>query len=373
VSLRLQTIINYMTELAPPRLALKDDPVGLQVGDPRDEVSGILVALDMTEDTLQEAVAEGCSLVITHHPLIFRPLKRIDLTMPAGRLIASILKAGVSVFSAHTNLDVASGGVNTALAAALRLSNCRVLQVTGVEELEKIAVFVPKGYEDKVRDALSRAGAGWIGNYSHCSFQTAGTGTFMPREGTQPFIGAQNKLERVEEVRLETIYPSRLRNRVIREVFSAHPYEEPAYDLYPLNNSGQQYGLGLLGEVSEPVALGDVARDFSRLLKASFFRLVGDPQKKVKRVAVCGGSGASLIGRAKAAGADLFVTGDIGYHEARDALEIGLAVLDVGHEASERPVIKAVKDWLALRLQDDGFDNQVLVSRAITSPWSVLG
>lgn len=353
---KCRTIIAAMEELAPPNLAAGWDNVGLLVGDPDREVAGVLVALDVTAELAARAAADGVGLIVTHHPPILKGLTSLRTDRPQGRMLATLLAAGVAVYAAHTNLDVADGGVNDVLAARLGLTGVRPLAVESRDQLLKLAVFVPDSHLEAVSAAIAAAGAGHIGNYSHCTFRTTGTGTFLPLAGADPFIGKPGDLERVAETRLETILPPSILPRVLAAMHGAHPYEEVAYDLYPLHNPGRPRGLGRVGGLSATEPLDVFVRRVKTALGIDAVRLAGPEGRVVKTVAVCGGSGAGLVADAAAAGADVLVTGDVRYHDALDAAALGLAVIDAGHHATERPVIDAVAAYLAACARTGGWD-----------------
>ena len=357
--------MKIIDKLAPPTLALKEDPVGLQVGDPADKVSGVLVTLDVDNAAVKQAEDAGANMIISHHPLIFSPLSSINMQTPGGALIRDIISKRINVFSAHTNLDIVPGGVNSVLAEIFELNNTEILEVTVADPLIKLVVFVPVDYEGIVRDALSNAGAGWIGNYSHCTFHVAGTGTFLPREGADPFIGNEGNLEKVSELRMETIFPESIKERVLEELFQSHPYEEPAYDLYPLKNKPFEGGLGLIGDLKEPLSLKELAGHCAKVLKTRAVRGWGEKDKKVKKVAVCGGSGGSLIKSALRKNADVFISGDFKYHDISFAGAEGLALLDAGHYATEYPIIPRLADYLKAKLTEGGHRVEVLVASRI--------
>ncbi len=348
MSLQVQVLMDLMDELAPPHLALENDQVGLQIGSPHDEVKNIITVLDVDNNTLEEALRRGANVIISHHPLLFSPLTSIKYNQPGGSLIREIIQNNMNVFVAHTNLDITPGGVNTLLSKLLGLQNTGIIEVTKHDPLLKLVVFVPEGFVDKVRDAISAVGAGWIGNYSHCSFQTMGTGTFLPGEGTDPFIGKKGELERVKEYRLETVLPLSIKNAVINDLVESHPYEEVAYDLYPLENEGMPLGLGYIGMLNEPLMLSDFAQKCMKILGADTVSVTGDKAKQVQRVAVCGGSGGSILKTASIKGADVFVSGDFKYHDVQLARSLGMALIDAGHYGTEYPIIP----WLARYLQD---------------------
>lgn len=363
------TLINYLEQLAPRRLAMEWDNPGIQLGSLDGTARNVLVALDLNEPVLEKARKSGADFIVTHHPLIFEPLKSLRTDQPRGRLLAALLAAGITVYSLHTNLDAAQGGVSDALAKRLGLTDIQVLQETGREKMEKIVVFIPAGHENQVLLAMTAAGAGWIGNYSHCTFQVPGTGTFMPQEGTSPFIGETGKLERVQEIRLETIVPAALRNRVIQAMIKAHPYEEVAYDVYPLQNEGASHGFGRIGKLPAPVSLAEFASRVKDALSAAQLKIVGDRDKVIKKVAVCGGAGAALIKPSVFAGADVLVTGDLKYHEAQEAAALGLAVIDAGHDVTEQVVIPVLCDYLEKKIAEAGYEDVSVMPATTNSPW----
>jgi dinuclear metal center YbgI/SA1388 family protein len=356
-----QTVVQLMEQLAPKHYAVPDDKIGLQLGTLRKEVAKVLVALDVTEEVADEAIREKAELIIAHHAIIFRPLSHLQTDSPAGKLYEKLIKNDIAVYIAHTNLDVAEGGINDLMAKALNLHVTGHLEDVHTDKLKKLVVFVPETHQDKVRDAMFAAGAGWIGGYSHCSFNLNGTGTFMPREGTNPFIGAQGKLEKAAEVRIETVVPESELKRVVQAMLRAHPYEEVAYDVYPMDLNGRTFGLGRVGSLPEAVCLDDFARQVKQALDVPFVRVVGDPAREVRKVAVLGGSGSRYVRHALFAGADVLVTGDIDYHTAHDALAAGIALIDPGHNA-EKIMKKHVTEWLNQR-----FAEQKISTRAIAS------
>ncbi|MEW8979442.1 MAG: Nif3-like dinuclear metal center hexameric protein [Symbiobacterium sp.] len=365
-------IAAYIEELAPPAWAESWDNVGLQVGDPAAPVRRVLVALELTDPVLAEAEREECDLVVVHHPPIFRPLKALRFdSAPARRLQRLILK-GIALYAAHTNLDQAPGMTNDSLAVAAGLTAHRVLRRAGEERYLKLVVFVPRGHEDAVLEALAGAGAGHIGNYSHCTFQAPGTGTFLPLEGTNPFIGQQGRLERADEVRLETIVPESAVDQAVRAMLAAHPYEEVAYDLYPLANPGRARGHGRIGRLEQPVSLAELAERLKSALSTPCVRVVGDPERRVTTVAVGAGAGSDLIRPAAGAGADVLVTGDVRYHEAQDALDLGLAVIDVGHYNAEAIAVRPLAAYLRERLARDGAAVEVREAQAGRDPFRFM-
>ena len=337
--MRRADVTTYLERLFPPGLAEPWDHSGLQVGPLSAPCRRVVVALDFDVSLASELA--GVDLVIVHHPLLFHPPERIDPAAPLGEKLRALLSSGTACYAVHTPYDVAQGGQGEYLAGLLGLQEVRPLSPRG--ELVKLAVFVPEGHVDKVAQALFSAGAGKIGRYGHCSFRAPGTGTFLPEEGTRPFIGEPGREERVAEVRLETIVPRERLTQAIAAMRAAHPYEEVAFDLYPLLNRGELHGLGRVGELPAPARAHEVVEKFSQALGgADAVQLYGPLDREVRRVAICGGSGGSLWREALAAGVQLFLTGEIGYHDGLEAGEAGLAVAALGHRETEYPFVAHV-------------------------------
>lgn len=362
-------LIAQIEAFAPLDLAVEKDRIGLQVGDPDAKVNGVLLALDVTEEVVDEAIRLGANWILCHHAVLFRPLYDLRRDRPGGRLIAKLLKHDLQVYVAHTNLDSAPGGVNDVLAEKLGLINARVLLPVHRETYKKLVVTIPKAHHEPVLQAICQAGAGWIGNYSHCTFNLDGIGTFLPEEGTNPFIGTRGSLERVEEVRLETIVPARLQSDVVRALIEAHPYEEPAYDIYPLELEGSVQGLGRIGQLQQPVPLQELAQRVKEAYGLTHLRLVGNPDASVTTVAVLGGSGGRYWTDAKKQGADVYITGDLDHHTALDAREAGLCLLDPGHHV-EHWVLPPLKRMLL----DSGKweENRIHITSVNTNPFQFL-
>lgn len=333
----LSEVARALEELAPVGLAEPWDNPGLQVGDPKAPVQMVVVTLDPSHRALSQTLRRNAQLLVTHHPLLHEPLRRLDLSSPVPQLLASFVRSGVGLYAAHTNLDRAQGGVNDALADRLGMRDVRPLGEG--EALCKLVVTVPVGYEAPVRRALSAGGAGRIGGYEGCSFASRGEGFFFPRPGARPFLGEVGREERVEETRIEAVVGRSRVEGVLRALRFAHPYETPAVDLYRMEGLSPEAGLGRWGVLPAPRRLGTWAREVSQVLGAGAARLVGDPDALVERVAVCGGSGASLWPEALGVGAQVLVTGDVKYHAALEARQAGLSLLDVGHGPSERVAV----------------------------------
>jgi dinuclear metal center YbgI/SA1388 family protein len=320
--------------------------VGLQLGKADATISKILVCLDISPRVVTEAGQWGAQLLVSHHPLFHTPLTCLDLCSPLGELIGSLISAGLNVYVAHTNLDVAPGGTNDILARKIGLQDIEILQPQP-EELYKVVVFVPKEQAQAVYEAMAEAGAGRIGSYSHCSFWLEGSGTFQPTADAQPFVGKKGEVNRVSEIRIESLVTKDRLSRVMQAVYRTHPYEEAACDIYPVSNWGRERGLGRIGSLPRKLRLEELCAWLKQKLGLPGLRLVGEGKTKVNRVAVCSGSGGQLIPLARAAGAEVFISGDIKYHQAHQAHALGLAVVDIGHFHSEQPIV----DEMATRLR----------------------
>jgi len=371
MSLKCQTIASMMDKLAPSKFAKEWDNVGLIVGESSKDVSKVLVALDATFEVVEEAIEKNVDMIITHHPLIFKPIKNIRTDNPIGYLLTQLIRHNISLYSAHTSFDIASNGMNDILSNVLGINDTEVLDVTYKENYKKIAVYVPQGYEEIVKNAMCNIGAGFIGNYSDCTFQTTGIGSFKPLEGTDPFIGEIGKVEKTPEVKVETVVPERLLNKVINAMINVHPYEEVAYDVYGLENEGEKYGLGRIGYIKE-MTLKDLAEQVKVKLKIPNLRVVGELKRLVNKVAVCGGSGAELITKAAYKGADVLITADIGYHDAVDAKHLGLSIIDAGHFGTENIAVRFIAEYIIDEVQKKEDDLEVIVSEKQKDPFIFL-
>lgn len=328
---RVSDVIRYMDEIAPPYLAMEKDKIGLQMGDVTAPVKRVWVALEATPDLIDHAASSHVNMMVTHHALLFHPLQQIDYRQPRHRAIAKLVSHGISVYSAHTNLDIAPGGVNDVLADLLGIINPSPLDITYRTTLLKLVVYVPLTHLEPVRRALGDAGAGAIGSYSHCTFAANGQGTFLPSAGTNPFIGQPGQLEQVEEARLETVVPEPMLDTVLHAMRTAHPYEEIAYDVLRLEQPGPAYGLGRIGQLKAETTLVDFADAVRQTLGLPHIRYAGEPDTKLVTAAVLGGSGSRWIETARRQGADVMVTADASHHDVADATQDGIAVIDVPH------------------------------------------
>ncbi|RJP21468.1 MAG: Nif3-like dinuclear metal center hexameric protein [Deltaproteobacteria bacterium] len=316
------------------------DNVGILVGDPGAPVRSVLFALDATPKVLSALKDSPADLLVTHHPVVFTALSSFRPDRSASSAAYALARMGTAAICAHTNADVAPRGVSHAMARRLGLGGIRPL-VPGepASDACKVVVFVPASHADSILAAAAGAGAGRIGGYALCSFRTPGTGTFLGGKGTDPFVGASGREERVEEVRLETVAAGSLVPSVLRAIRAAHPYEEPAIDVVPLRGGALGGGVGAVGELRAATPLGAVLEAVRRTLRPSWIKAAGPRRKTVRRVAIVGGSGAEFYGSAREAGADLFVTGDVKYHQALEAAAGDMPVADIGHASGERWIL----------------------------------
>jgi dinuclear metal center YbgI/SA1388 family protein len=352
--------------------AIPEDRVGLQVGDPGAPVTTVLVALEAGREVLAEAHDQRAELLLTHHPLLYQPAADIREDRPAGQLLASLVRAGIAVASCHTNLDLAPKGMNEHLAQELGLMDLEVLSPVRRDAWLKLTVFVPVGYEDQVRGALFDDRVGVIGRYSHCSFTARGQGTYLPLEGARPFRGEVAALSRAEESRLEAVVPESCVAPTLARIKAAHPYEEVAYDLYPLADAGSVMGFGRVGSWSQALPWEEVVNRVKEVFAVSGVRVWGRPPADVSRVAVCGGSGGDLIGSAQQKGASVYVTGEVRHHQAVPCPPEEFAIIEVGHFASEVVFMPFWAEQVAGLLQGEGLEAQVRAAVSEKPPFQVI-
>ena len=327
-------IFKYIQSWAPEEIAWNKDNVGLQVGSAERKVKNILLALDLNMKVITEAVKKNCNIIITHHPLLFNPLRKIDTDRDnTSLLVEKLIKHDITLFSAHTNLDFTKDGVSFELAKTLKLKNIRFL--SNVKSTQyKLVVFVPESHIEKVASAIFESGGGIIGEYSNCSFRTKGKGSFNGSEKTSPSIGKKLNYEKVDEIKLEVLIDSWKLNKILSAIRNVHPYEEIAYDVYPLNNENINYGIGAIGELNKPLNQKGFFDHVSNHLKINNFRYTTGKANKIKTVAVCGGSGSEVIPAAIKKGADALITADIKYHTFFDNEE-KILLIDAGHYETE--------------------------------------
>ncbi|HOJ33113.1 MAG TPA: Nif3-like dinuclear metal center hexameric protein [Candidatus Hydrogenedentes bacterium] len=349
VTVTVKAVCDTMEEYAPLALSYPEDKGGLLVGDPETSVRCVLTALSITEDVVRTAIKRRVDMIVTHHPVIWEPLSHLRTDAPTVRVCFSLLKAGISCFSAHTCLDLAKEGVNEVLAKKIGLQEIQpLLPVAHVRQV-KLVTFVPESHLAQVRTAVCEAGAGIIGEYRYCSFSSAGVGTFMPSDKARPFCGKNLQINEEPERRFEVLLMEADLPRVLRAMRAAHPYEEPAYDVVPLKNSDTGIGLGRRGVLPRPMAVSELARELVTLLQLPGVRIVGNLRRRVRRAAVLGGSGGSYV-REIPEDVDVLITGDVRYHDALDAQARDLTLIDIGHAGGERCIVPVLAAYLRKKL-----------------------
>ena len=364
--MKLADIEKFLESWAPSWTAWERDNVGLQVGRRSRRVQHVLVALDVTPEIVGEAIQKKVDLIVSHHPLLFRPASSISDSNALGSILLSLAESRIALYSAHTNLDSAADGVSFALARALGIQKPSFLAPIK-DSLVKLAVFVPDAHVDSVAAAMAEAGAGIIGEYERCSFRMHGKGTFRGSEHTRPFYGKPLQVEEVEEIRLEMIVPRAHVKAVVAAMKTVHPYEEVAYDLYTLENANPNFGMGAIGDLPRIMTVREFLTKLKKALHADFVRFSGALTQKVRRIAVCGGSGSELLEHAIGAKADLFVTADIRYHPFHDA--VGRIVLvDAGHWETEQVVLPVIASKLRAWASSRGEKLVVSVTQRLTNP-----
>lgn len=361
--MQIKDIVQAIETFAPPCYQESYDNSGVQVGPTDITCTGALLTLDITEAVIQEAIDKGCNLVIAHHPLIFSGVKRIAGNNAIERCIILAIRHNITLYAAHTNLDNMQKGVNDRIAEKLGLTRRSILSPLQ-NKLYKLYTYVPQTHMEQVRQALFDSGAGSIGNYEHCSFNTEGTGTFKAKENAQPFIGqAGGAMERVAELRLELIVPEHLKTSILQALRASHPYEEIAYELIALENNNQDLGAGMIGSFEEAMPVEEVLALIKTQLKAPVIRHTALIKDKIKTIALCGGSGSFLLNRAKAAKADLFLTADYKYHQFFEAEE-AIVIADIGHYESEQFTVEIFNEVI-----NEKFPNfAVYLSQTKTNP-----
>lgn len=369
----VQEVCDRIETWFPPQLAQSWDAVGLVVGRPEAPVRSILATVDVTPQTVVEALSLGVDMIVAHHPLLFGGVTAVAATDFKGGIVHDLIESKIALLVAHTNADSASPGVSDALAQALGVEDLAPLERVSLDPLDKFVVFVPSESAAAVFEAMSAAGAGRIGNYDRCAFETSGTGMFRPLDGADPHVGHVGEIEQVSETRLEMIAPRQARADVSVAMRAAHPYEEPAFDVFELAEIPGDLGLGRVGALSGPVTLSEFADTVAQVLPATNHgvRVAGEVDSIVKRVAVCGGSGDSLLEAANRADADVYVTSDLKHHAVSEHLaDGGCAIIDVAHYASEFPWCEVVARRLADAFAEGSDTVSVLVSRIVTDPWT---
>lgn len=366
MSFLVNNIVHMFEEWAPKWAAWEKDNVGLQIGDPDQKISRVLVALDVTPEIVQEAISKKADLLVSHHPLLFRPLSSITSNDNIGDLVIQLVRNKISLFSAHTNLDFSKDGVSFTLAQKLGLKNIEFLTPLK-NSLAKIIVFVPDQYVEQVRNTMSEAGAGVIGQYSSCSFSSKGSGSFLSSPTASPFFGKPGTLETVEEIRLEMVAPRARVKNIVQAIKSVHPYEEVAYDVYSLDTPNMNFGMGALGALPKPQPLTQFLKNVKKILGSPMLRFTGNSRDFVQRVAVCGGSGSELLADAIGRQADVFITADVKYHAFHSSSK-RIALVDAGHWETEHLILQTIANRIQDCAQKAHEDITVFVTKHNTNP-----
>jgi dinuclear metal center YbgI/SA1388 family protein len=361
---KIKEVIQFLEQIAPLSLQESYDNSGLLTGSPEDDIKGILITLDTTEKVIDEAISKNCNLIISHHPIIFKGLKKLTGSNYIERTVIKAIKNNIAIYAIHTNLDNISDGVNKKIADKIELKRTAILSPKR-NTLKKLITFIPTKDKDNVLKAIYNAGAGNMGNYSECSFIVEGTGTFKPNKEANPTIGEADKAEFVTEFRAEVIFPAYLEKSVIKALFEAHPYEEVAYDVVSIENINQHIGSGMIGYLETPIDEQEFFKKLKSKMQLSTLKHTVFLNKKISKVAVCGGSGSFLLQDAIRNGADVFITSDFKYHEFFDA-EDKLIIADIGHYESEVFTKELIYEYLIKK-----FTNIALIlSNTITNPIS---
>ncbi len=347
---KLKEITNVLETLAPCYLAESWDNVGLMIGSYEAEVSKVLCALDVNEAVVDEAIEEGAKCIVSHHPFFFAPFKSLNLDSSKGRMIKKLIQNDIAVYSMHTNYDIAKGGLNDYLCELLQLENTEILEVTGSHTFCKVIVYVPTTHLEVVRQEIIQSNRCRIDDYKGCTFSSVGEGTFIPLEGSNPFIGTQGSLEKVVENKIEFIAYRDDVNSLINKIKAVHPYEVMAYDVYELVHFNEPYGVGRVGNCKIPISFEDFIIQIKKVFNIPYVRITEEYNKPIQSVAICSGSGSDYI-KTAAKRADIYITGDMQFHKGQMAKEMGIPVIDIGHYASENIAMQHISHYLKEKLK----------------------
>jgi dinuclear metal center YbgI/SA1388 family protein len=364
--MKIRDFSRALEQLAPPAFQETYDNTGLIIGSQETELTGVLICLDLSMRIIKEAKEKNCNLIISHHPVIFHGIKKINDTTPVDLMVAELIRSNIASYAIHTNLDNVKGGINSMLAEKLSLVNTSFL-LPKDQQLQKIVTFCPLNAADKIRTALCQSGAGAIGNYDSCTFNVQGTGTFRANNLANPYVGKKNQLHEEKEVRIETIFPAYLQPIIIKSLLESHPYEEVAYDIYPLENIGNFAGSGIIGELSKKMSAKDFLPYVKKRLKVKGLRYCIGSKSLISRIALCSGSGNFMINKALAAGADAFISADFKYHDFQ-TMEARLLLIDAGHFETE----VCVKDLLRVALSKKFPNFALFISTTEKNPVNYL-
>jgi dinuclear metal center YbgI/SA1388 family protein len=363
--MKIKGLLETLNQIAPFFLQEEFDNSGVQFADLEVDVSKILLCLDVTEEIIQEAIQKKCNVILSHHPLFFHPLTRV--TKQDNPVIFQLIYHHINLISLHTNFDLAENGLNDYVGQLLVLNKIDSLK-SSPEKIFKLAVYVPEQYQEPLQEALFQAGAGKIGNYSETSFSLSGEGSFKPLEGTNPFLGQTGKREFVDEIKIETVFYERNLSKIIKAIHQNHPYEEPVYDIYQLASYSLQ-GIGMVAMLDKGERLEIFSKKIKKQLQVPYLRIIQANQKEIQTIALCTGSGGSLIEQCLDKQVDLFITGDIDHHEALKAKEMGLNIIDIEHFYTEKYFVPAIlKQLIKYQIPEE----LLISSQKMNSPFQLL-
>lgn len=362
-------IAKIIEGIAPIKTAESWDNVGFQIGNKHLEIDRVMVALEVTKEVLEEAIRKNIDLIVTHHPLIFSNLKQLTSDDPVQNMVREMIKNNINLYVAHTNLDASKNGTNYHLANLLNLKRIEALDEKKLSAYYKLSVFVPKDSAEKLRKVLFNYGAGVLGNYDHASFNTDGIGTFRPLEGSNPVIGEKDEESYVNEVKIEVIVNDDHLNLVIEKMLNNHPYETVAYDVIKLENLKDNYSIGLTGYLEKGATLDALVSDVKEKFNIDQLKIVRSNDKTIRKIALCSGAGSDYITLASQMGCKCLITGDIKYHEAQLAKQLGLNLIDAGHFETENIYTTYLKEFLSNRCKEKGYDIKIIESESIMNPF----
>ena len=370
MSLSAKTFIRRFEQYCPLWLAEEGDPVGLHIGTLNREIQRVMMTLDVRPEVVEEAIAKKVDLIVAKHPPIFRPIRRLVEDDLQTKMYADLLRHNISVYAAHTNMDIIEDGLNDWFCDMLDVKVDHYLKQTHQVQFKKLVVYVPVEDSQAMRQALGDAGAGQQGNYMDASYTMIGTGRFTPTEAANPAIGQANQPEKVQEARIEVILPETIQADVLAAMYAVHPYEEPAYDLITLDNAPKTYGIGRVGNLAKPLSIEAFTAKVKKIFGLEGLRIVEplEPKKMIQRVAICGGSGGQFYTDAIRANADVYLTGDVSYHVAHDMQTNGLTVIDPGHNIEKVCIPKFVEKMEEWKVEQ-GWELEIIASETSTNPF----
>ncbi len=370
MSLPAKTFIRRFEEYCPLWLAEEGDPVGLHIGTLDRDIERVMMTLDVRPEVVEEAIAKKIDLIVAKHPPIFRPISRLTEDDLQTKMYIDLLRNNISVYAAHTNMDIIEDGLNDWFCEMLDVEVDTYLTKTHAIHFKKLVVYVPVENSQAMRKALGDAGAGTQGNYHHTSYSLIGTGRFTPTDAAKPAIGSANQEEKVQEARIEVLFPETIQQQVIEAMYRVHPYEEPAYDILSLDNPPQTFGIGRVGKLHSPMHIDEFTEKVKKVFAVDGLRLVEpkEPQKMIQTIAICGGSGGNFYPDALRAGADVYITGDVYYHTAHDMQTNGLTVIDPGHNIEIVCIPKFIEKMEAWK-KEHGWDLEFIPSETNTNPF----